>query len=167
MVVTALHPGGLSGIPYVFTVKEVAGVSIIQNPDIVQARDIILTEFKSIWDLDPSTTGVPISYQDVSFQIPESGPWLEIVLEYGQSSISSVDGGMNRLEGKVVANVHVPTGQGLFSGYELGIIALNALKGQNLRSNIWLSNARMSELGVIGTSSVLEVSVDFTYSQVQ
>jgi len=167
MATTALHPGGISGAPYTFTVKTVTGVVIIQNPDISEARDIILTEFKTQWDLDSATTGIPIAYQDVSFVTPSSGPWIEINIDYDDSRPWALGRVLKRRAGQVSIMIYTPFGQGLFTAYNLGIIALNALKGKNLESNVWLSNATISEVGIVGNNSVLEVTVDFVHSQLQ
>lgn len=167
MSTTVLHPSGLPGIPYVFVTKDISVPIITQNPTLFEARDCILTEFKAFWDANPVSTIVPVIYQDVAKSMPVSGAWIEVGIGYNDGGSWAVGNILKRRGGQVSIKIHTPMGQGLSLGYELGIIALNALKGNNLKSKIWFRNGNISEAGIQGSNSVLEVTVDFVFSQLR
>lgn len=166
MVTTTLHPNGLPGIPYVFTAK-IPPFVCPQNPNFLEARDCILVEFKAFWEADSLSSSIPLFYQDVRNNIPDVDTFAEVIVDYTSGGDWAIGGGFKRRSGQVLVRIHTPIGQGLSLGYELGIIALNALKGENLKSQIWFRNGAISEEGKQGSRMVMEISVDFVHSQLR
>lgn len=166
MATTTLHPNGLPGIPYIFIVKTPPFVCP-QNPNFTEARDCILVEFKAFWEADILSSSIPLFYQDVRNNIPDVDTWAEVIVNYTSGGTWAVGREFKRRSGQVLVRIHTPIGQGLSLGYELGIIALNALKGENLKSQIWFRNGSISEEGKQDSRMVIEVSVDFVHSQLR
>jgi len=165
MGITTLHPSGLPGKSYSFSSK----IPFVcpQNPNFTDARDCILTEFKAFWEADPLSSPVPLFYQDVRDTIPDVKTFTEVIVNYTGGGAWAVGNEFKRRSGQVLVRIHTPIGQGLSLSYELGIIALNALKGDNLKSQIWFRNGSISEEGKQGSRMVLEVSVNFVHSQLR
>lgn len=165
MGITTLHPSGLSGKSYFFSAK----IPFIcpQNPNFTEARDCILTEFKDFWEADVLSSPIPLFYQDVRDNIPDVGGYAEISVNYNGGGSWAIGKEFKRRSGQVLVRIHTPIGQGLSLGYQLGIIALNALKGENLKSQIWFRNGSISEEGKQDSRTVIEISVDFVHSQLR
>ncbi len=165
MGITTLHPSGLPGKAYSFSPK----IPFVcpQNPTYDEARDCIITEFQAFWVANPLSSPIPLFFQDVRNNIPDVNGYVEVIVNYTSGRAWAVGKEFKRRSGQVLVRIHAPIGQGLSLSYELGIIALNALKGDNLESQIWFRNGSISEEGKQGSRMVLEVSVDFVHSQIR
>jgi len=167
MGITTLHPSGLPGKAYLFLVKTVSTFVCPLNPNFTEARDCILTEFKAFWEADVLSLPIPLFYQDVRNTVPDEGGYAEVSVNYTGGGSWAIGKEFKQRSGQVLVRIHTPIGQGLSLGYQLGIIALNALKGENLKSQIWFRNGSISEEGKQDSRMVIEVSVDFVHSQLR
>ncbi len=141
-----------------------------------QARDAILTRFKTSWDLNtPSLNGgqpVYVEYQNVvPGQSPLSvghRPWARIRVAHTHSSQTAMGVVGNRVFtrlGQVVVQIFTPAGQqGLVLSDRLGIIAMSIFEGEETsESDIWFRDVTYREIGVDEAWYQANVSGMFEY----
>ena len=143
-----------------------------------QARDDILTQFRTTWNADtPAVNGgkIPqVFYEGVAEEdaLPQDDAWARIVIRHtlaNQSSLSD-DSGQRRFEkiGIVTVQVFTPLkdGKGTELGEGLAQVAKKAYEGKHtLTSNVWFRNVRINEIGVDGPWFQMNVLADFIYDE--
>lgn len=133
-----------------------------------QARDVILTQFKTAWDLLSSPPKV--LYDDVSDDIPPaSSPWVRVTVQTyygGQATLGSRGNRQFDHFGSVTVQVFTPIGDGMDLSDSLSQSALDIFEGESTGS-IWFRNVRANDIGVEGDWYQVNVRADFEYVAVK
>lgn len=146
----------------------------MDGPDIEQAHDAILGQFKSAWEAgSPAVSGSGVApaveWPDApQAQTPLSkgtDPWCRVTLKHSKRGSTSIAyGGRVESEGVVMVNIFVQAGKrGLAVAARLGKVALAAFEGQRA-GDIWFSDVVPGEVGVDGAWLQLDVKAVFHYS---
>lgn len=141
-----------------------------------QARDEILTVFKTAWDAGIETTGKVVIYPDAKNQVPktndaDSNPnlWARVSVVHDTGRQATLGGIGNRLfqrEGSVTVQVFTPIGTGLSIADKVYKIVVDAFEGKTSASgNVWFRNVRVNEIGPEGTWFQANIIADFEYDE--
>jgi hypothetical protein len=133
-----------------------------------QARDDILTLFKTAWD----TTTYPAVYEDTKGDRPASDtPFARPRIRHTTGGQASLSGGLgtSRFEriGFLLVAIYTPQGSGLTNAYSLAKIVADAFEGTASPNGVWFRNVRINEIGPDGDFFVTNVVVDFVYDEVK
>lgn len=133
-----------------------------------QARDEIMTVFKTAWD----TTTYPAVYEDTKAARPSSQtPFARPILRHVTGSQASLTGGLGtsrfQREGILTVQIYTPQGSGLTSGYSLVKIVADAFEGTATPGGVWFRDVRLNEIGADGDFFVINVLIDFEYDEVK
>jgi hypothetical protein len=136
---------------------------------VAEARDEILTLFKTAWGTNAPT--VPVFYDDLDETPPESGAWVKVyvnLITARQASLAG-SGGVRRWErfGQLYVQIFTESGLGLSLSDQLVTIVLNALEGATTPGGVWFRNVRPNEIGRDGKWWQVNVTADFVYDQIK
>lgn len=133
-----------------------------------QARDEILTLFKTAWD----ATGHEAFYEDVKKQRDNTqDPWAWVILRHATGGQTALNGNagermFSRL-GFVQVSVYTAIGGGLQDSYDLAKVVADAYEGASTSGGVWFRNVRINEIGRDGEFFIVNVIVDFEYDEVK
>lgn len=146
---------------------------------IVNARNEILTLFKTQWEADPLSASIQVFYDDVKGDVPQTGdddtfqpsPFARVKIEHttgGQSTLSGSIGTRTfTRNGLITVQVFTPSGQGLSLADQLVSIVVHAFEGSSTPSQVWFRNVRANEIGKSGPWFQYNVLSDFTYDEIR
>ncbi len=142
---------------------------------IAEARDEILTHFKTAWDA--GTPPIPLLlYDDKHVDLPIDDPYARITVThntFNQATIgATVANGGNgvrfRRFGIIVVQVFTISGAGLTNADVLVDLALNAFEGEHTGSDrIEFRNVRANEIGQDGPWFQTNVIAEFEYDKIK
>jgi len=137
-----------------------------------QARDEVLTVFKTAWELDATSQNIPVLYWDVADDIPDSGAWVRISMRHlggRQATLRGATGERRyRYTGIVTVQVFTPFSEGMVLNDALATIAKNAFEGVTTDpGRVILRNVRINEIGPDGQWFNTNVLADFEYDEVR
>ena len=130
-----------------------------------QARDEILTLFRTAWLADPTAAVIPLFYWDVRHNSPKSDPFARVTVRH---TIGNNDGITNRRftrEGIITVQIFTMFGEGLSSSDVLSKVAADAFQGKSTPGGVWFRNVRLNEVGQDGEFFQVNVLADFTYDE--
>jgi hypothetical protein len=133
-----------------------------------EARDDILTLFKTAWD----TTGYTVVYDDLPGDIPDtSTPWARVTVRHqtGRQQTLVNDVGQRKFlrEGVIIIQIFIPSGEGLSLIDSLAKIVADAFEGKSTTSGVWFRNVRLNEIGADGNWFNANVLIDFEYNELK
>lgn len=138
---------------------------------IEQARDAILSRFKTVWDADAESAGLPIVWSDAKGDPPETGHWARVTVRHvtaGQATLSGETGNRRfRREGIVTAQVFTQFGTGAAKSDRLAKVVMGAFEGYAAPGGVWFRNVRLVEVGQSGNFYQVNVLADFEYDEVR
>lgn len=144
---------------------------------IAQARDEIISLFKSVWDVQ--APNVPLYYWDGTKNAPEPtedsndnpASWARITVRHtegGQSALINVNGTRRyTYKGLVTVQIFTPARTGLTAADALTMIAVDTFAGAATTGGIWFRNATPKEVGHDGPWFQTNVTADFEYDRVK
>ena len=137
-----------------------------------QARDEILTAFRTAWELGSPSAGLPLLFDDVADKPPDSGAWARAVVRHATGGASSLSGetGLRIFthRGTVTVQVFTPRENGLVLNDQLTRIAKNSFEGVTTSpGRVMFRNARVNEVGPSGQWFQTNVFADFEYDEVR
>ncbi len=139
---------------------------------LIQARDEILTQFKTTWEGDVVSQDLPVLYRDVPQDIPSSGDWARVTIQhnFGEQVTLSGETGARRFRqfGIVTVQIFTETGKGMELSDTLAMIAKTAYEGvTTLPGRVEFRRVRVNEVGQDGTWFQQNVLADFEYDEVR
>lgn len=137
-------------------------------PTLTEARDTILTVFKTAWDA--ATPPFPVVYQDEPTQKPTTlTPWARVKVEHvtgRQRTLCGSDGNMRfTREGIMWVQIFSPMGLGQFNSDALAEVILLALEGARFDGGFF-KRVRINEIGSDGAWYCTNVVADFEWDQI-
>lgn len=141
-------------------------------PSITQARDDILTRFRTEWLADGISAGVPLVFEDFDVDLSAStAPWARVTVRHAtgrQASLSNEAGKRTfRREGTVFVQIFTPFGDGLSLSDSLANIAARAFEGKETPFHVWFRNVRLNEIGRDGHWYNVNVLADYEYDELR
>lgn len=139
---------------------------------VTQARDEMLTTFRTAWTAGPPSSTLPVLYPDVSQEVPSSGAWARVTVKhsYGEQATLSGETGQRRFRhtGIVTVQIFTPTGDGQVLSDQLVAIAKGAFEGVTTSpGRVMFRNVRVNEVGQQGQWFQVNVLADFEYDEVK
>jgi hypothetical protein len=141
-----------------------------------QARDEMLTRFKTQWDADtPAVNGgtVPtVEFTNIEKLVaPVIGAaWARVAVQHSegfQATLGETGGRRFSRTGFVSVSIYVPTASGLALLDRLSKIAQDAFEGKATPGGVWFRNVRFREGTPEGAWFQGAVLADFEYDQVK
>ena len=129
-----------------------------------EARDEILTLFKSAWDIGAS--GIPLYYWDVPHDPPSADDWARITVRHATGGNDAIGNRLFFRTGLVTIQLFTKYGEGLTQNDTLAKVAVEAFQGQHTAGGVWFRNVRLNEIGIDGKWFNSNVLADFEYNQV-
>lgn len=141
-----------------------------------QARDEILTLFKTAWDAGAESAGKTVIYPDAKNTVPETNDgngdpdvWarVSVVHTTGEQATLSNHLGQQRFQrnGIFTAQVFSPIGTGLSIGDNLYKIVVDAFEGKASPGGVWFTNVSVNEIGPEGSWFQTNITADFEYDE--
>lgn len=137
---------------------------------LAQARDDILTVFKTAWD----TTSYPAMYDDVDGDdIPTdtSSPWARITVKHDkgqQTALCGADGSKRFTRtGVIIIQIFTPSGEGLSSSDTSVKIIQDAFEGKKSTNGVWFRDVDYKEIGPSGDYYQVNVIIQFEYDEIK
>ena len=100
---------------------------------LTQARDEILTQFRTTWLADPISAELPVLWPDSDSKPPSSGAWARASVTHGPGGQRTLSGGTGQIrythKGFVIIQLFTPRGDGLKLSDQLAIIGKRAFEG--------------------------------------
>lgn len=138
-----------------------------------QARDHILTVFKTAWD----PTGFPAVYPskaedpDNGGDTPSAAVWARATIRHADGFQSSLTGPLEELKrfsnvGVVIIQVFGKIGDGSTAAYDAAQTVATAYR-KSRDIPVWFRNVRINEVGTRGPFDQINVLADFTYDDVR
>lgn len=145
---------------------------------LTQARDEILTFFRTAWIANNESQNIPLFFDDAHKAVPGTAdsneaplPWARVTLRHGNFFQGSLSGsiGQRRFErnGILVIQIFTPLNDGLTTADKLSIIALNSLEGKNTTNGVWFRNVRVNEIGPDGNWFQTNIIAEFIYDEIK
>lgn len=131
----------------------------------LQARDRILSIFKSVWDPRAAV------YNDVAGKIPTSeSVWARATIRHATGSQTTLasDNGTRRFsdQGTVIVQVFAPVGDGSTACYEAAREVQDAYRDAK-DPDVWFRDVQLKEVGSDGAFEQINVSATFSYDDVR
>lgn len=139
---------------------------------IQDARDDILTLFKTAWDAQAAPVP-PVAYPNVTFdRPPDNSPWARVSVKHNTGAQATVGGspGNRRFRrfGMVVVELFTPTGQGLTASDKYAKVAYDAFEGKSASpGGAFFYNVRVNEVGEDGAWFHTNVIAEFQWDEVK
>lgn len=121
---------------------------------LTEARDEILTQFKTRWDQPGASQGIPVIYWDSDATAPKPpNPWARVTVQHspvqpGQVTLAGFSGGRRfRRTGICTVQIFTPLGDGLSTADQLATIARSAFEGQTTPSSVIFRAVSVNEVG--------------------
>ena len=130
-----------------------------------EARDIILSIFKNVWDPRLAL------YNDVPGNIPPSeNIWARATIRHATGNQSSLAGEVGTrqftAEGTVFIQIFTPIGSGSTEGYVAAAQVQNAFRVAR-NADVWFRDVRLNEVGIVGAFDQTNVLATFSYADVR
>ena len=137
-----------------------------------QARDEVLTKFKEAWEADATSADVPILYNDVAQDVPDSGSWARVTVRHLDGYQATLAGAVGvrrfRHEGVVTVQIFTPFSDGLVESDALAEIAKNAFEGEvTTPGRVIFRRVRLNEVGQTGQWFQVNVLANFEYDEIR
>ncbi len=148
-----------------------------------QAIDEIFTMLKDAWELDASTTAIPIVWGNVAHdyngQFDAAGdpiPWLNAQCLHetstraslrGQAGPGTPAGSRNVEEGSVITGLHAAEGEGNAAPSALISVAKRAFQGKRSPNGVVFINPQLTDLGRQGTWYLITMTATFRYDLIE
>lgn len=139
---------------------------------ITEARDAMLTVFRTAWLADGTTSPIPVKYgDDVTFVKPvadgagNAGPWAWVNVRHTDGRAESIGGpgfGKDLFSGFVTVQVFTPIGTGRVLADAAAQVAKRAFQRQSFSSG-WFASVVVAEVGVDGPWQQTNVTSQFFY----
>ncbi len=131
------------------------------------ARDEILTLFKTAWDAS-AFTAAPVLYWDVASDDDLPDPrttelWSRITVRHEAGRNDSIGNSIFQREGTVTIQIFTRIGEGLANADLASKVAVDAYQGQSTPGGCWFRNVRMNEIGSDGAWFQVNILADFEY----
>lgn len=141
-------------------------------PNITQARDEILTRFRTEWLADGISSPVPLTFEDFESDLASgNAPWARVTVRHatGEQATLTDGSGKNRFRrtGTVFVQIFTPFGDGLSKADALATIAARAFEGKETPLHVWFRDVRYVEVGRDGQFYNVNVLADFEYDEVK
>jgi hypothetical protein len=142
-----------------------------------QARDEILSLFKTAWDA--GATGVPVVYDDSPSDKPTSAElanenttaWARVTVRHSigrQASLSGTQAVRRwEREGTLFIQIFTSYGTGLQTADSLAKVAVDALEGATTPGGVWFRDVSFREVGIDGPWYQTNVVATFQYDEVK
>ena len=137
-----------------------------------EARDAILTQFKTAWDADSVASLLPVFYRDAKRNGPVSDlqPFARVSVVHATGQQDALANGYEQAifkrQGVLIAQIFTLQGSGLTDSDYLAKVVADAFEGQN-NGDIWYRNVRINEVGPDGDRFQTNVVVDFQYDEIK
>ena len=148
-----------------------------------EARDAIMSVFRTAWLADAETLDIPVKWPDVAQgEFPPKtqdadgnpSPWARITVNHnpgagGQGNLSG-DTGQRRYErfGQVFIGLFAGTGGGMTKLDEMTRVAMQAFEGvRHTGTGMIFYRVRLQEVGPDGAYTHVNVLADFEYDEVR
>lgn len=142
-----------------------------------QARDEILTLFKTAWDAGAS--GVEVVYDDTPTDKPSAAQlanenataWARVTLRHSIGRQASLSGAQAvrrwEREGTLFVQIFTSYGTGLQTADTLAKVAVDALEGATTPGGVWFRDVSFREVGIDGPWYQTNVVATFQYDEVK
>jgi hypothetical protein len=137
---------------------------------IEEARDEILTHFKTAWDtavFGKDYEDMPIFYDDVAGDTPPNTPWIRIRVQHNSGSQRSMGEEGNRKFtrfGILTIQLFTPFGDGSGVSDEISQILIDIFEGRKTApDDVWFRSVRYREVGQDKAWWQTNITVDFRY----
>ena len=137
-----------------------------------EARDEILTHFKTAWDA--GTPPIPLLlYDDTRTDLPDDAPYARITIQHTATTQVTVGGKSSggqrfRRVGLITVQIFTISVDGLTNSDPLVDLVIDAFEGEDTGSDrIEFRNTRANEIGQDGPWHQTNVLVDFEYDRVK
>jgi hypothetical protein len=139
---------------------------------LTQARDEILTQFRTAWLADPASAALPVLWPDSDSKPPASGAWARVSVTHGSGGQSTLSGGLGETRythmGFVTVQLFTPRGDGLKLSDQLVTISKHAFEGvATSPGHVTFYRVRSREVGPDGQWFNTNVLADFEYDEVR
>lgn len=138
---------------------------------ISEARDEILTFFKTAWDAGGSSNGLPVIYDDTKQDVPsDASAWARVSVRHTAFNQATLQGETTKRwerTGFVFVQLFTKYGNGLSLSDPLSIICLNAFEGKKTSNGVWFRNVRSNEIGQSGDWHQTNVIAEFIYDEIK
>ena len=139
------------------------------------ARDSILNQLYTAWNVGPPSQDIPILYDDTVGIKPVSGspasPWIRAIVRHtsgGQASLANFNGvSRYKRSGIFTVQVFTPAGDGLSLSDSLVSVIVNAFEGKSTADGVWFRRIRINEIGQDGIWYQTNVLINFEYEEVK
>lgn len=134
---------------------------------IAQARDEMLTLFKTAWDANGlvGDVAVPVVYWDVPHDPPDADYWARVTLRHFTGGNDAIGNRLFVRTGTITVQIFTIHGEGLSNADALGKVAVDAFQGQATTGGAWFRNVRLNEVGQDGKWFQNNVLADFEYTE--
>lgn len=130
-----------------------------------QARDEILTLFRTAWLASGSSAAIPLKYDDVSSDPPADPSWARVTVRHNTGGNDAIGNRLRLRTGVVTVQIFTTFGEGLASADVLGKVAVDAFHGKATSGGAWFRNVRLNEVGQDGKWFQTNVLADFEYNE--
>lgn len=142
---------------------------------ITEARDSILSVFKSAFDANVETQNIPVEYDDrTSVEDHDANSqWARVTVKhnpnaFGQASLSGEVGTKRfKREGFIIIQIFNPVNKGMVESDIIVQILLDAFEGKDTLNGIWFFNVGAEEIGVSAAWNQVNVKAEFIYDQIK
>lgn len=136
---------------------------------VTEARDAILTLFKTAWDSQGGSVPVVVYDDDPAPDPNLSSEWIRVAVQHTDGEQATMGGTGNRKfsrYGQVFMAIHTKVGTGRVRADALAETANNIFEGAATGlDDVWFRNVRIIEAGSNGIYTITNVIADFTYDR--
>lgn len=141
---------------------------MILNP--TQARDEMLTLFRTAWLADAATAAAPIVYWDKSEdeQLPDPNTtpiWCRATIQHAGGGNDSIGNKIFFRTGTATIQIFTVYGSGLTNNDLAVKVALDAFQGKSTSGGVWFRNVFANEIGQDGMWFQTNVLASFEYTE--
>jgi len=132
-----------------------------------QARDEIVALFKAAWDADEDSCDVPVIWTGVRGEIPDSGSWVRVTVNFDDEGPASISKVHFKTTGTVIIQIFTPHDDGNVQADILQHIAKKAFRGKTTSPGaVWFRRVRPTAVGQDGQWFQTNVLADFEYEEI-
>lgn len=138
--------------------------------NIAEARDEILTLFRTAWLADPTTTAAPILWADKTsdddLPNPEEDPiWCRATVLHTSGGNDSIGNKLFFRNGTATIQIFTRYGSGLTNNDLAAKVALDAFQGKSTAGGVWFRDVTLNEIGQDGDWFQSNVLANFEYTE--
>lgn len=140
---------------------------------LTQARDEILSQFRTVWLADPATLGIQVLYDGVADDPPDPPtPFVRVSVRHnpsqpGQVTLANGVGQRRfRRTGFVFVQLFGPLGDGLVLCDTMATVARRAFEGVATPRDVLFRAVSVNEVGRSGGWEQVNVSAEFEYDEI-